>query len=64
MKRALGKDVILRRPRRGLSSPIARFPGAEAPGWPYVAPVGGLNSLIAFMGNEQRKTARLLRGWS
>jgi hypothetical protein len=53
MKRALGKDVILRRPRWGLSSTIARFPGAEAPGWPYVAHVGGLNSLIAFMGNEQ-----------
>ena len=26
---------------------------AEAPGWPYVAPVGGLNSLIALMGNVQ-----------
>ena len=41
MKHAFEKDVILRRPRRGLYSPIARFPGAEAPGWPYVAPVGG-----------------------
>jgi hypothetical protein len=44
-------DVLLRRPRWGLRWENAVVPGAEAPGWRYVAPVGGsIQSICAKSG--------------